>query len=145
MDKIKVLFLCDQNEIRSIIAEAMLNEYAGDRYIAESAGLEAGSINPLAIQAMNDIGIDISTKKTKSVFDLHKKGESYDYIITVCNEYTHEKCPEFSGDVKSLHWHFDEPKGIYLEPGKRIHYMVDFRNEILDKIHAWDKEVRKEK
>ena len=140
-----MLFVCNQNDIRSIIAEAILNEHAGDRYIADSAGIEPGTIHPLAIQSLKDIGIDISGKQTKSIFDLHKKDESYDYIITVCNEFTYVKCLEFSGNTKVLHWHFDEPKGFYLEPGKRMHYMVDFRNEVLDKIEALDKKIKNEK
>ena len=75
--KRRVLFVCVQNGARSQMAEAFLNEICPDDYVAESAGLEPGELNPLAVAAMGEAGIDISSKQTKAVFDLFKSGKLY--------------------------------------------------------------------
>ena len=91
--KRNVLFVCVQNGARSQMAEAFLNEICPDDYAAESAGLEPGELNPLAVAAMTEAGIDISSKHTKAVFDLFKSGKLYSYVITVCDETSAERCP----------------------------------------------------
>ena len=83
---IKVLFVCIHNSARSQIAEAYLNKMAGDRFIAESAGIEPGTLNPLVVKSMLQEGLDISGNKTKSVFDFYKQGRIFDYVITVCDK-----------------------------------------------------------
>ena len=75
------------------MAEAILNYRAGDRFIAESAGLEPGKLNPLAVEAMKEMGIDISQKNRHDVFDLYKQGRRFNYVITVCDEASGERCP----------------------------------------------------
>ena len=67
------------------MAEAFLKQLTGDRFEVESAGLEPGKLNPLAVEVMKESGIDISKNKIKSVFDLYKQGKRYDYVITVCH------------------------------------------------------------
>ena len=84
--KINVLFVCVHNSARSQMAEAFLKKYGGDRFEAESAGIEPGALNPAAVEAMKEVGIDISQNKTKSVFDLYKQYWLYGYVITVCDE-----------------------------------------------------------
>ena len=74
INKIRVLFVCVHNSARSQMAEAFLNTLAGDTFSASSAGLNPGTLNPLAVEAMKEVGIDISRNKTKSVFDLYKTG-----------------------------------------------------------------------
>ena len=86
MNKKKVLFVCIHNSARSQMAEAFLKQMAGDRLEVESAGLEPGKLNPIVVEAMKEVGIDISQNKTKSVFDFYKQGKKYDYVITVCDE-----------------------------------------------------------
>lgn len=108
MDKIKVLFICVHNSARSQMAEAFLNNIAGDRFEACSAGLEPGTLNPLAVDAMKELGIDISRKKTTSVFERYKNGESFDYVVTVCDQGT-QNCPVFPDAKETLHWSFDDP------------------------------------
>ncbi|HTR80155.1 MAG TPA: hypothetical protein VMM58_00905 [Bacteroidota bacterium] len=76
------------------MAEALLRRLAGDRFEPESAGLEPGNINPLAVEALKDLGIDISGKKTQNVFDLYKQGRVFHYVIAVCDEAS-ERCPIF--------------------------------------------------
>jgi arsenate reductase len=77
------------------MAEALLNTIAGDKYEAESAGLEPGTLNPLAIEVMKEIGIDISRNKTKGVFDFIKAGKQFNYVIAVCDETSADRCPFF--------------------------------------------------
>jgi len=91
------------------MAEAFLNKLAGERFAAESAGLEPGKLNPVVIEAMKEIGIDISGNKTQSVFDLYRQGKIYDYVIAVCSREAEAKCPVFPGVARRLHWPFDDP------------------------------------
>ena len=105
-----VLFVCRQNTARSQMAEALLNHMGGGKFHAESAGLEAGvSLNPLAVEAMWEIGIDISLRKTKNVFDLFLLNRTYNFVITVCDTASAEQCPIFPGKARRLHWSFPDP------------------------------------
>jgi len=94
--KQKVLFICVHNSARSQMAEALLNDICGDHFEAHSAGLELGTLNPLAVETMQEIGIDISRKGTQSVFDVFRSGELFAYVITVCDESSAERCPIFA-------------------------------------------------
>src|SRR5437764_6543439 len=95
--KIKVLFICIHNSARSQMAEAWLNHICGEFFEAQSAGLEPGTLNPVAVQVMQEAGIDISHKKTQAVFDVFKSGQLFRYVITVCDESSAKKCPIFPG------------------------------------------------
>ena len=97
MDKIKILFVCIHNSARSQMAEAFVNTFHSDKFIAESAGLEPGILNPLVVKSMAEIGIDISKNETKDVFEFFKDGRRYDYVITVCDEASGQRCPIFPG------------------------------------------------
>lgn len=105
----KVLFVCVHNSARSQMAEAFLNQLANGRFIAESAGFKKGKLNPLVVEAMKEIGIDISNNKTKSVFKLFKQGRIYHYVIAVCDAASAERCPIFPGITKRLNWSFEDP------------------------------------
>ena len=137
MEKEKVLFVCVHNSARSQMAEALLNHLAGDRFIAESAGLEPGKLNPLAIEAMKDMGIDISQKGTQDVFDLYKQGRRFNYVITVCDEASGERCPLFPGISKKLHWSFPDPSTLQGTFEEKFHKTIDIRNQIKDQIEKW--------
>lgn len=108
----KVLFVCVHNSARSQIAEELLRKYAGDYFQAESSGLEPGTLNPLAIEVLKEEGIDISNKKTQSVFDLFKAGRLYGYVITVCDEGKAQGCPIFPGMSSRIHWSFEDPSSF---------------------------------
>lgn len=97
MDKKRVLFVCVHNSARSQMAEAFLKKYRGEHFEVESAGLEPGKLNPIVVEAMKEVGIDISQNKTKSVFDFYKQGKQYDYVVTVCDESQSGACPVFPG------------------------------------------------
>jgi len=109
MEKTKVLFVCVHNSARSQMAEAFLKTTGGNDFEVESAGFEPGEMNPLVIDVMREIGIDISQKSTKSVFELYKKGRLYNHVITVCDAANAQKCPLFPGFSKRLTWSFDDP------------------------------------
>ena len=108
----KVLFLCVHNSARSQMAEAFLGKLGAGRFIAESAGLEPGSLNPFVIRAMAEVGIDISGNRTKSVFDLFKAGKVYQVVVTVCSKEAAERCPVFPGLSEKLHWPFADPSAL---------------------------------
>ena len=110
--KKKVLFICVHNSARSQMAAAWLNEICGDYFEAESAGLEPGELNPLAVQVMDEVGIDISNNKTQAVFDVFKSGQFFPYVITVCDESEAAGCPIFPGVTNRLHWSFPDPSAL---------------------------------
>lgn len=109
MGKTKVLFVCLHNSARSQMAEAFLNSLAGDKFFAESAGLEIGIINPYVVQVMQEEGIDISQNKIDSVFEFYKQGRLYEYVIAVCDAANAERCPIFPGVSHRLNWSFPNP------------------------------------
>ena len=110
--KRKVLFICVHNSARSQMAEAWTNRICGDFFEAQSAGLEPGTLNPLAVEVMREVGIDISHKQTQAVFDVFKSGQLFAYVVTVCDESSAEKCPIFAGPTKRLHWSFPDPSQV---------------------------------
>lgn len=137
MQKKRVLFVCIHNSARSQMAEAFLNNMAGDRFEAESAGIEPGALNPLAVEAMKEVGMDISQNKTKGVFEFVKEGKLFNYVITVCDEASAERCPVFPTTAKRLHWSFHDPstfEGTYEE---RLEETRKVRNEIKNRIIEW--------
>jgi len=138
MDKIKVLFVCVHNSARSQMAEAFLNSLAGDRFEAFSAGIEPGALNPLVVEVMREVGIDISRNKTKSVFDFYKRGELFSYVITVCDQASAEMCPIFPGPVKSLHWSFFDPSSLTGAPEeKKLAQVRALRDTIKKTVTEW--------
>lgn len=109
MSKKKILFVCIHNSARSQIAEALLNSICGDVFEAESAGLEPGTLNPLAVEVLREIGLDIGKKETRSVDAVLKSGVVFSHVVTVCDEASAERCPHFPGTAKRLHWGFKDP------------------------------------
>ncbi len=94
------------------MAQAFAHAQCAGFLRAESAGLEPGEINPLAIAAMREVGIDISRNPTRSAFDLFTSGAIYSYVITVCDQAGGEKCPIFPGVVERLHWDIADPAAL---------------------------------
>lgn len=139
--KQKVLFICVHNSARSQMAEAFLNEICGDYFEAHSAGLEPGELNPLAIQAMQELGIDISEKKTQAVFDVFKSGQFFPYVITVCDESEAEGCPIFPGVTHRLHWSFPDPSALTGSFEQRLDGTRKIRDDIRARIKAWCDEM----
>ncbi|MBF0528086.1 MAG: arsenate reductase ArsC [Deltaproteobacteria bacterium] len=134
MTKRKVLFICVHNSARSQMAEAFFKKYGGDRFEVESAGLEPGPLNPLAVEVMTEAGIDISRNKTQSAFDLYKAGQLYKYVITVCDESSEKQCPIFPGLTQRLHWGFPDPSSFTGTWDEKIALTRDVRDRIEAKI-----------
>lgn len=137
MEKIRVLFVCIHNSARSQMAEAFLNKVAGDRFLAESAGIEPGKLNPIVVEAMKDAGIDISGNKTKSVFDFYKEGRIFNYVITVCDPEAAERCPVFIGVTQRLHWPFADPSKLQGNDAEKLEGTKKIRDEINAKIEEF--------
>lgn len=138
--KSKILFVCVHNSARSQMAEAFLNRYGGDYFEAESAGLEPGELNPNVVKVMQEKGIDISQKSTKSVFDKFVEGHLYNAVISVCDAEAAERCPIFPGVAKRIAWSFQDPSTF---TGTQEHIMEETRI-VRDKIETQVKEFIRE-
>ena len=136
-----VLFICIHNSARSQMAEAWLNHFCGKFFRAESAGLEPGSLNPLAVQVMREEGIDISHNETQSVFDVFKAGQLFAYVVTVCDESSAEKCPIFPGAGRRLHWSFPDPSQVTGTPEQKLEQVRKIRDQIRQRVEQWCAEV----
>lgn len=135
--KKKVLFVCIHNSARSPIAEAILNKIAGDRFLAESAGLEAGELNPLAVRVLQEIGLDISGRPSRRVADFLAEGRRYDFVITVCDEASSQRCPVFPGAGRTLHWNFADPSRFIGSEEEKLRKIRLVRDQIYGKIEEW--------
>jgi arsenate reductase (thioredoxin) len=131
--KPKVLFLCTGNSARSQMAEGYLRHVAGDRFEALSAGIEPKGLNPLAVEAMREIGIDISRQQSKDVTSL--LGTPVRYVVTVCDNAA-ERCPVFPGAFFAIHWSFPDPAAAQGSHQERLAVFRRVRDAIREKIEA---------
>jgi len=137
--KQKVLFICIHNSARSQMAEAWLNHFGGEQFEAESAGLSPGTLNPLVVKVMQEVGIDISHQKTQAVSD--KVNNQYTYVVTVCDESSAEQCPVFPGEAKRLHWGFPDPSALTGTEAEKLAKTREIRDFIKAKIQTWCEEM----
>jgi len=126
----KILFLCTHNAARSQMAEGLINARYADRYEAYSAGSEATDVHPCAVEAMAEVGIDISAQRAKSVDEFNDV--SFDYVVTMCADAA-ENCPIFPGGVEYLEHPFPNPVTATTDERDRCE---PFR-EVRDEISAW--------
>jgi arsenate reductase len=124
------------------MAAALLNEICGDFFEAHSAGLEPGTLNPLAVEGLQEIGIDISTNKTQSVFDVFKSGQLFAYVITVCSQSESQGCPIFAGVTQRLHWPFDDPSQFTGTHEEKIAKTLELLERIRAKVAEFCAEKR---
>jgi arsenate reductase (thioredoxin) len=134
MTRKRVLFVCVHNSARSQMAAAYLRALGGDRFESESAGLEPGKLNPLAVEAMRRDGVDISKAPTQSVFELFKTGRRYEYVVSVCDGAAAERCPIFPGVTKRLNWSFDDPAGFTGPEESRLARTIAVRDKIRTEV-----------
>ena len=137
MTKKKILFVCIHNSARSQMAEAFVNKLCGDRWEAQSAGLEPGKLNPLVIEVMQQAGIDISGNATKSVADILQSGQQFDTVVTVCDEASAERCPTFPGGGQRLHWGFPDPSQFSGTWEEKLEQTRTVRDAIRAQIKGW--------
>ena len=135
--KRRVLFVCVRNSARSQMAEAFLSHLGGDAFEAESAGLEPGTLNPLAVEVMKEAGIDISGNQTKSVFDLYKQGKTYSFVIMVCDEASVKRCPLFPGLARRFRWDFQDPAALQGSHEDRLEGTRRIRDQIRAKVEEF--------
>ncbi len=130
-DKQRVLILCTGNSARSQMAEGILRHMAGDRFEVESAGVEPSTVRLEAIKSMQEIGIDISSHRSKSVDEF--TSADFDYIITVCDN-AKTSCPVFPGNAARIHWSFDDPAAVKGSEEEQLSAFRRVRNEILERL-----------
>ncbi|MCS7069832.1 MAG: arsenate reductase ArsC [Meiothermus sp.] len=138
--KAKVLFLCTGNSARSQMAEGFLRHYAGNEFEAYSAGLEPKGLHPLTVKVMQEIGIDISGQRSKSVRE-YLGYINFGYLIIVCGD-AEQKCPTvFVGVNKRMFWPFDDPARIEGTEEEKLAAFRRVRDEIDLKIREWLREM----
>jgi arsenate reductase len=132
MNKQRVLILCTGNSARSQMAEGLLRSIAGDRFEVFSAGTKPVGLNPNAVVAMHEIGIDISQHRSKSVDEF--AGQPFDYVITVCDN-AREACPYFPGSGKRIHHSFDDPAAV--APERQLEVFRRMREQISSRLREF--------
>jgi arsenate reductase (thioredoxin) len=141
MKKKKVLFVCIHNSARSQMAEAFLNQICSEEFEAHSAGIEPGKLNPIVVEAMQEVGIDISGNETKSVSEFLKSNKLFSHVITVCDETSAERCPIFPGVTTRLHWGFPDPSAFQGSHEDKLEQVREVRDAIKQQIENWCAEV----
>jgi arsenate reductase len=129
--------MCVQNTARSQIAEALFKRACGAEFQVESAGLEPGTISPLAIATLDEVGLDISGNSTQSVFDVFRSGRIFSYVVTVCDEASAEACPIFPGIVTRIHWSIPDPGALTGTWEERLEAVRTIRQTISDRVDAF--------
>jgi arsenate reductase len=141
MMKKKVLFICVRNTARSQMAEALFNRSCEPGFEAHSAGLDPGSVNPLAIEVMQEIGLDISGQQTKTVFDMFRSGRSFLHVVTIHDEASHERPPIFPGVTNRSRWHIPDPALFRGSHEERLARTREVRDVLRAKIEEWCAEL----
>lgn len=124
-----VLFICVHNAARSQMAQAYLQHLGGENFRVQSAGLKPTSLNPLAVKAMQEEGIDISGNPTQSILDVFGRGDLFDYVITVCLESVGE-CPVYPGITHRMHMPFEDPSAVGGSEEEQLAKVRAIRDEI---------------
>lgn len=134
--KTRVLFLCTGNSARSQMAEAFLRHYASDQFEAYSAGLEPKGMNPMTVQVMAEIGMDISAQKSKSVTEYLGK-QLIQVLVTVC-DHAEKNCPTtWPGINQKLHWSFEDPAAAEGSEEEKLQKFREVRDLLDQKIQSW--------
>lgn len=143
MKKTNVLFMCVHNSARSQMAAAFLKAICPDEFESHSAGLDVGAVNPLAIEAMAEVGIDISKNKTQAVFDAWRSGMVFTHVIRVCSEAeaAARACPIFPSATKRLSWPFENPASFEGSDAAKLEKMRSVRDAIERKVREWCESV----
>ena len=133
----KVIFVCIHNSARSQMAEAFLNHLGEGRYVTESAGLEPGELNPVVVEVMAELGLDLSGNTCDSIDDFLPRADEFAYVVTVCDETAAERCPTFPVSVKRIHWGFPDPSSFEGTLEERFDRTREVRDLIRRRITEW--------
>ena len=133
-DRKRVLILCTGNSARSQMAEGLLRHMAGDQFDVVSAGVSPTRVRSEAIEVMHEIGVDISTHRSKSVDEF--TGQQFAYVITVC-DIANEQCPVFPGNTQRIHWSFDDPAAAEGNDQTRQGVFRRVRDEISERLRLF--------
>jgi arsenate reductase len=120
------------------MAEGFIRALAGDRVEVESAGTEATRVHPLAVRAMDEVGVNLRAHASKTLDRF--LGDTWDYVITVCDSAS-ERCPLFPGAAKRLHWSFDDPSAVEGTEEERLDAFRRVRDQIRAQLEHWVREV----
>ena len=134
MRRERVLLLCTHNSARSQMAEGLLRALDPDRFEVASAGTEATRVHPLAIRAMDEVGIDLRGHHSKTLDRF--LGERWDHVITVCDAAA-ERCPVFPSGGHRLHWSFEDPAAVTGSEEERLAAFRRIRDAIAARLRAW--------
>lgn len=129
--KKNILFLCTSNSCRSQMAEGIANHFWGDKVEACSAGTQSSFVNPLAIDVLKEIGIDISGHRSKNLSEFD--GQNFDYVITLCGD-ANETCPLYIGGTKKTHIGFEDPAKAEGTPEEILNEFRRVRDEIKENL-----------
>ena len=135
MAKARVLFLCTGNSARSIMTEALLRRYADDHFEAFSAGLEPKGINPYTVRVMNEIGLDVSNQRSKSLMEYLGRVHM-GFVITVCDR-AEANCPIFPFGTLRLHWSFEDPAALEGSEPEKLAKFREVRDQIDQRLRSW--------
>jgi arsenate reductase (thioredoxin) len=134
MEPLKVLVLCTANSARSQMAEGLLHSLAGDRVVVHSAGTRATVVNPFAVRAMADAGIDISDQFSKNLDRF--LDQPFDYVITVC-DHAAEQCPLFPGKAERIHWGLKDPAAVEGDDTEKLQAFKQVRDQLREHLTNW--------
>jgi arsenate reductase len=135
--KKKVLFICVHNSARSQMAAAFVNQLCAAQFEAYSAGIEPGKLNPVVVEAMHEIGVDISGNQTWSVSDILKFCKNFAHVVTVCNDADAERCPVLPGAGAQFHWNFPDPSALSGSHSYKLARTREIRDAIKRKVEQW--------
>jgi arsenate reductase len=133
-EPIRVLFVCTGNSARSQIAEALLRDFGGAEFEVNSAGTQPSVVNPYTIRALDEIGIDWSAARSKSVTEF--MGRPFDYVITVCDR-ARQTCPVFPGNHNTLHWGLDDPAEVDGADAQKLEAFRRTRTEVATRLRPF--------
>lgn len=137
--KKKILVLCTGNSARSQMGEGLFRAELGDAFEVFSAGTRPSAVRPEAIAVMKEIGIDISGHRSKSVDEF--AGQSFDYLVTVCDN-ARDNCPVFPAGAVRLHWSFEDPDSVRDNQDHRLAAFRRIRDQIRDRVQAFVRDQR---
>jgi arsenate reductase (thioredoxin) len=132
--KQRVLFLCTGNSARSQMAEGLLRHLAGHRFDVASAGTHPVGLNPLAVQAMQELRVDLSGHRSKNMSEF--TNQTFEYVVTVCDR-AKDACPRWPHAATLLHWSFEDPAAAGGTEADRLHAFRTIRDQIRTRIDAF--------